>query len=224
MIHYFQTQKTAKVVIEGEVNPKLRSVWLVAHGYGHLASYFINKLKPVLNEENLVIVPEGLHRYYLNGVRGRVGASWMTKEEREHDIADYCNYLDEVYKQFILPLSDKIIINVLGFSQGGATVCRWASLTEYKIDNLIIWGSVIPPDMVPITLGKEKFLSKNNIGQWIYVAGDKDEFLSHEQQNAQLEELKKYNINPETVYYQGGHDIIEEPLRLLTQKCVKKRM
>lgn len=217
MIHYFQTQKTAKVVIEGEVNPKLKTVWLVAHGYGHLASYFINKLKPILNEENLVIVPEGLHRYYLNGISGRVGASWMTKEEREHDIADYCNYLDEVYKKFIRPLGEKITVNALGFSQGGATLCRWASSTQYKIDNLIIWGSVIPADM-----NWENYLSKINVGNWIYVAGDKDEYLNSEQQHTQLDTLKKNNIQPQTVFYEGGHDILEEPLRLLTQKCVKK--
>lgn len=217
MIHYFQTQKTAKVVVEGEVNPKLKTVWLVAHGYGHLASYFINKLKPILNEENLVIVPEGLHRYYLNGISGRVGASWMTKEEREHDIADYCNYLDEVYKKFIRPLGEKITVNALGFSQGGATLCRWASSTQYKIDNLIIWGSVIPADM-----NWENYLSKINVGNWIYVAGDKDEYLNSEQQHTQLDTLKKNNIQPQTVFYEGGHDILEEPLRLLTQKCVKK--
>lgn len=217
MIHYFQTQKTAKVVIEGEVNPKLKTVWLVAHGYGHLASYFINKLKPILNEENLVIVPEGLHRYYLNGISGRVGASWMTKEEREHDIADYCNYLDEVYKKFIRPLGEKITVNALGFSQGGATLCRWASSTQYKIDNLIIWGSVIPTDM-----NWENYLSKINVGNWIYVAGDKDEYLNPEQQHTQLDTLKRNNIQPQTVFYEGGHDIMEEPLRLLTQKCVKK--
>lgn len=217
MIHYFQTQKTAKVVIEGEVNPKLKTVWLVAHGYGHLASYFINKLKPILNEENLVIVPEGLHRYYLNGISGRVGASWMTKEEREHDITDYCNYLNEVYEKFIRPLGEKITVNALGFSQGGATLCRWASSTQYKIDNLIIWGSVIPTDM-----NWENYLSKINVGNWIYVAGDKDEYLNSEQQQAQLDTLKRNNIQPQTVFYEGGHDIMEEPLRLLTQKCVKK--
>lgn len=217
MIHYFQTQKTAKVIVEGEVNPKLKTVWLIAHGYGHLASYFINKMKLILNEENVVIVPEGLHRYYLNGVSGRVGASWMTKEEREHDITDYCNYLDEVYLKFISPLKENVVVNALGFSQGGATICRWAAHTKFKIDNLIVWGSVIPPDM-----NCENYLSKINVGSWIYVVGNKDEYLNAEQQNAQLEQLKKYHIQPQTVFYDGGHDILEEPLRLLTQKCVKK--
>lgn len=218
MIHYFKTQKTAKVVIEGEVNPNLKMVWLVAHGYGHLASYFINKLKPILNEENLVIVPEGLHRYYLNGVSGRVGASWMTKEEREHDIADYCSYLDDVYTRFISTLDGSVVVNALGFSQGGATICRWAASTKFKIDNLIVWGSVIPPDM-----NWEVYLSNISVKNWIYVAGDNDEFLNTEQQKTQLELLKKYNITAETVFYNGGHDILEEPLRLLTQKCVKKQ-
>lgn len=217
MIHYFKTEKTARVVIEGEVNPQLKSVWLIAHGYGHLASYFINKLKPISNSENLIIVPEGLHRYYLNGISGRVGASWMTKEERESDIEDYCTYLDKVYQTYILPLGKDVVINAMGFSQGGATICRWAAKTQYRIDNLIVWGSVIPDDMK-----WESVLDKINYCNWFYVAGDKDEYLTAEQQNAQLETLRKYGINPEPIFYEGGHDILENPLMLLTQKCVKK--
>lgn len=217
MIHYFKTEKTARVVVEGEVGPQLKQVWLVAHGYGHLASYFVNKMRSLFNEENIVIVPEGLHRYYLNGVNGRVGASWMTKEEREHDIQDYCLYLDKVYETYILSLEGKVSVNAMGFSQGGATICRWAAHTKHKIDNLIIWGSVIPPDMK-----WESDLDKIKACNWFYVAGNADEYLTKAQQDEQLALLKKHGIHPELIEYEGGHDILNAPLALLTQKCVKK--
>ncbi len=217
MIHYLKTEKTARVVVEGEVNPQLKQIWLIAHGYGHLASYFVNKMRLLFNEENLVIVPEGLHRYYLNGVSGRVGASWMTKEERERDIEDYCSYLDKVYETYILPLNGKYIVNAMGFSQGGATICRWASHTGHAIDNLIVWGSVIPPDMK-----WENDLEKIKECNWFYVAGDSDEYLNKAQQSEQVTLLKKHGIQPELIEYQGGHDILNKPLALLTQKCVKK--
>lgn len=217
MIHYFKTEKTARIVIEGEPNPQLKNVWLVAHGYGHLASYFVNKLKPLINFESLIIVPEGLHRYYLNGVSGRVGASWMTKEERERDIDDYCSYLDNVYEKFIQPLGKEIVVNAMGFSQGGATICRWAAHTNNHIDNLIVWGSVIPPDM-----NWEKDLDTIKNCNWLYVAGDKDEYLTQEQQYEQISILKKHGIHPVVINYEGGHDVLSAPLTLLTQKCVKK--
>src|SRR4051812_41555257 len=123
-INYLKVEKTARVVTNDADPKKIRSVWLIAHGYGHLANYFINKFSELNSTDNLVIVPEGLHRYYLNGHSGKVGASWMTKEEREKDIEDYVNYLDKVYETYISPLEDKIIVNALGFSQGGATICR----------------------------------------------------------------------------------------------------
>lgn len=218
MISYIKTEKTSRVVIEGKINPELKQIWLVAHGYGHLAPYFVNKFKTLIdNPEHIIIVPEAMHRYYLNGHSGKVGASWMTKEERETDIEDYCSYLDKVYEKYILPAGKNCIVNALGFSQGGATICRWASRTQFHIDNLIVWGSVIPPDM-----NWESYLDRLKTLNWFYIAGDKDEFLNGIQQKEQLGVLEKHQIKPEFIAYQGGHDINEATLNLLTKKCVKK--
>ncbi len=55
MIDYLKVQKTARVVTEGANNPKLRSVWLIAHGYGQLATFFINKFEKLYSDENLFV-------------------------------------------------------------------------------------------------------------------------------------------------------------------------
>jgi predicted esterase len=217
MIHFLKTEKTARVVIEGENNPKLKCVWIIAHGYGHLSIYFIKKFKSLFNEENLLIAPEGLHRYYHGNSNDKVGASWMTKEEREKDIEDYCQYFDKVYESYISKLDKKVIINAIGFSQGGATICRWAANTKYKIDNIIIWGINIPPDV-----RWENDLDNLKTCNWYYVAGDKDEFLTIENQKEQIRILEKHGIKPHALFYDGTHDIDEDALILLTQKCVKK--
>lgn len=217
MIDYLKVQKTARIAIEGTNNPNLRSVWLIAHGYGQMATYFINKFEKLFDDENLFIVPEGLHRYYLNGFNGKIGASWMTREEREKDIEDYCIYLDIVYDKYIQLLDKKIIVNALGFSQGGATICRWAAHTQNKIDNLIVWGSVIPPDM-----NWEEDVQKLRNLNWHYVAGDSDELLSDKRRREQLEILESYGIKPNSIHYNGGHDILEETLLLLNKNVLKK--
>jgi predicted esterase len=218
MIDYLKVQKTARVAIEGTNNPDVKSAWLIAHGYGQMATYFINKFGKLFSQENLFIVPEGLHRYYLNGFSGKIGASWMTSEEREKDIEDYCVYLDTVYEKYIEPLDKNVIINALGFSQGGATICRWAAHTDKKIDNLIVWGSVIPPDMT-----WETDVQKLGNLNWHYVAGDKDEFLSDKRRVEQLEVLERNGIKPNSIHYKGGHDILEEPLLLLNKNVLKKQ-
>lgn len=217
MIEYLKVQKTARIVTEGKDNPDLKSVWLIAHGYGQLTTFFINKFEKLFSKENLFIVPEGLHRYYLNGFSGKIGASWMTREEREKDIEDYCGYLDRVYEHYIKPLDKKVIVNALGFSQGGATICRWAAHTKFRIDNLIVWGSVIPPDM-----NWETDVQKLRNLKWHYVAGDQDEFLSDKRRVEQLEILDKNGIRPNSIHYKGRHDILEEPLLLLDKNVLNK--
>ena len=77
-------------------------VWLVFHGYGQLSEYFIKKFEGLDPEKNFIIAPQGLSKYYVNGVSGRVGASWMTKEDRLTEIENQYTYLDQVLHQFDL--------------------------------------------------------------------------------------------------------------------------
>jgi predicted esterase len=217
MIDYLTTKKTARVVIEGSDHPDLKNIWLITHGYGYLAPYFIKKFKTLFGPENLIIVPEALHRFYLNGVSEKIGASWMTSEEREKEVEDNNNYLEKVAEKYIQPIRKKICLNVLGFSQGASVACRWALTTKYQISNLIIWGSNIPPE-----LSKSRMEEVHPGFNWIYVVGDKDEFISPEKQQEQIRLMRELGINPELLLYKGFHDINDEALRLLTQKCVKK--
>lgn len=106
-------EKTAKIATWG--NSHAPNVWFCLHGYGQLSEYFIKGFENLDPNEHYVIAPEGLHRFYLRGTSGRVGASWMTKEERLDDINDYVKYLDQVYDEVIdSNLNQKII--VLGLS------------------------------------------------------------------------------------------------------------
>ena len=79
--------KTARYfTIGNEEQPD--EIWFVLHGYAQLANYFIEKFRVLESKNILVVAPEGLHRFYWNGMSGRVAASWMTKEDRLTDIAD----------------------------------------------------------------------------------------------------------------------------------------
>ena len=114
------------------------------HGYGQLARYFIQKLENL--NDYLIVAPEGMHRFYLKGSNGRVGASWMTKEAREMDIADNIQFLNELDSKISHEYSIQERI-LLGFSQGGATAIRWKLNTNNPFDKTIIWASDFPPDM-----------------------------------------------------------------------------
>jgi len=131
----------------GEINEHTRQIWFAIHGYGQLAQYFIRKFSPLESQGICVIAPEGLSRFYLNqleegGFRGndKVGATWMTKENRLTDIENYITYLNEIYHKEIGSSGKRI--SVLGFSQGTATASRWVMANKIHFNRLILWAKV----------------------------------------------------------------------------------
>src|SRR3989440_6597018 len=121
-------------------------VWIVCHGYGQLASRFLERFRPLEALGCCVVAPEGLSRFYLtdNPTERRVGASWMTREDRLHEIGDYVRYLDALYGMLG---AARTKVTALGFSQGTATMSRWAALGSSRVDRLILWGGEVPPDL-----------------------------------------------------------------------------
>lgn len=206
-------QKTARYFVLGEPSEQIKEVWFVLHGYGQLANYFLKKFEVLNNGFNLIVAPEALHRFYWQGFSGRVGASWMTKEDRLEEIKDYINYLNEVYDEVIAPFKrQKIKINVLGFSQGTATVCRWVTDKKAKVDNLILWAGIFPHDL---NLEQEKTLL-NDINSTI-VMGDQDEFLTIDSVKKHIKELHEKGVNVQLTPFNGKHEIPSNELLLLAE-------
>jgi predicted esterase len=201
------SKKTYRYFTWGNAEKATKLVY-VLHGYGQLAEYFIRKFH-VLPEEYFIVAPEGMHRFYLKGSSGRVGASWRTKEARESDIKDTINWLDElnqlIYSKYIF---DKKII--LGFSQGGATAARWQFNGRVSANHLILWASVFPPD-----LQLEKEVKATQSSRNYFLIGKKDEYFSEIEQQKMLEFYS--SINYESIQYDGNHDINENVLLDLIQ-------
>ena len=199
--------KTARFYTYG--NPKTaKRVWLVLHGYGQLAKYFIKNFEHLNPDEHFVVAPEGLYRFYLNGFSGRVGATWMTKEARLDDIADYVNFLNQVYETTIQPiLTENKSFICFGFSQGVATASRWIAYGKHKPHKAIFWAGSFPPDLEPVEAEK----SFETI-QTLCCTGDEDPFVNE----SHVEETKKHlaalNINADWITYSGAHSIPKSEL------------
>ncbi|MEZ4758913.1 MAG: hypothetical protein R2810_03875 [Flavobacteriales bacterium] len=89
---FIRVPRTARYHVLGDP-ATARMVWVVLHGFGQLARFFLNKFEG-LEEGLLIAAPEGLSRFYLDEQHQRVGATWMTREDREHEIGDQLSYLD----------------------------------------------------------------------------------------------------------------------------------
>ena len=194
----------------GELDDTTKNLIFVLHGHGQLAQFFLQKFSVLDDGSNCIIAPEGLSRYYLQGFTGRVGATWMTKEDRLTDIENYLSYLHTLFDEVKPRLSENTTITVLGFSQGAATASRWVAPGIVPFDHLVLWAGIFPPDM-DFQYASEVLQHKNIT----YVYGTKDPFLSP----AKLEEMRslsaRLNVSPSVVTFEGVHEVNEEVLKQL---------
>jgi hypothetical protein len=95
--HHIKVQRTARYYMSCELTEATKEVWIVLHGFAHLAESFLQKFEFAFSDTRVFVSPEALNRFYVQGRYGKVGATWMTKEDRLNEIADYINYLNELY-------------------------------------------------------------------------------------------------------------------------------
>ncbi|WNB17299.1 alpha/beta hydrolase [Marivirga arenosa] len=192
----------------GEITDHTKELWFVLHGYGQLPQYFIRKFKDIETEKRVIIAPGGLSKFYLEGFYGRVGSSWMTKEERLLDIENYIVYLNALADQLLEKVNSNMKITLLGFSQGTATVCRWAEKLDFQFEKLILHSGAFPPDVSFKHLGdilKDK--------QVYMLRGDQDEFINEEREREQEDLINKLNLKVNHIEFKGKHDIHIDSLK-----------
>ena len=201
--------KTGKYSQIGKCSKKINNVWIVLHGYGMLSEYFVKKFECIINETTLVIAPEATNRFYLGNNYNRVGASWMTKLDREQEIRDNILFLDKLFSIIKKEIGhDNFKLNTLGFSQGGPALVRWLMSNKLNTNSLILWGSDIPKDSL-VTENKSRW---NSINLKI-VIGKNDEYINEEKKQEFVGVVKSYGLKYELIEYEGSHKIIEEELK-----------
>jgi predicted esterase len=200
----------------GELNPKTKQIWIVCHGYGQLAKYFIRRFDVLDATENYVVAPQGLAKFYLDAQYNKVGACWLTKENREIDLQNQLNYIDEVWQKEIQIAKDNGVainslkINVLGFSQGCAAACRWAVSRKINFANLIIWAGFLPKE---ITQENLSFIGEEQ--KMHVVIGKNDEFYTLLNFDSELDSLKQLIPKINIVFFEGEHEVKREVLKEL---------
>lgn len=201
---FILVQRTARYHVIGRIE-SAQELWVVLHGYGHLARFFLNTFNG-LEDGRCIIAPEGLSRFYLDEQHTRVGATWMTREDRLHEIDDQVSYLDALSDELRRLSMPGAKVNVLGFSQGVATASRWAIHGRTPINRLVLWAGSIPPELDREALASWRGLPID------LVLGDADEFASPKDLDAQAQRLHAASIACDKHLFEGGHRL--EPVTL----------
>ncbi|MFY0686492.1 MAG: alpha/beta hydrolase [Cyclobacteriaceae bacterium] len=205
--HHLATTIQASYCTLNELTDQTKCVWIVFHGQGMLAQYFIKKFEGLDSAEHFVIAPQGLSKYYLEGYTGRVGACWMTKEDRLTEIDNQQSYLKAVVEQELGDFrTEKLIL--FGFSQGAATACRFGAFSGIRFHQLVLWAGLFPDD-----------LPKEAVDHWssdldiTYFFADDDPFMRPGLKEMQQQLIERaVGRTPRTVEYTGGHRVISELL------------
>jgi predicted esterase len=184
-----------------------KELWIVLHGYGQLAEFFLRKFSPFFSEDRLFIAPEGTNYTYLEGFQGRVGANWMTRHEREIAIENNHRFLDQLLDSLLKKYPIMPQIKVLGFSQGAATLSRWVIHRREKISTLVLWAGGFALDM-DLPAAKEKLEST----RLIIAVGDQDELVTEESIQRQEEWIGRLGVPIERISFAGGHELNSEAL------------
>jgi predicted esterase len=206
--HHLRVQRTARYYTLGGDSSDRAAIWFVLHGYGQLAGEFVRYFADIATPDSLVVAPEALNRFYTVSVenipaRDRpVGATWMTRDDRASDIADYVEYLDVLYDDVVGPsASPAIAINVIGFSQGAATATRWVTHTNRRLDRLVLWGGLLPPE-TEVEPGEALRRLRLTL-----VAGTRDQYVTGTALSSELARLDAAQLPYDTIQFEGGHAI-----------------
>ena len=216
--HAIVVPRTARYCTIGPTHGFPRELWIVCHGYGQLAGRFLREFERLDDGTRLIVAPEALSRFYLDPIpvrrlqkEPRVGATWMTREDRDAEIADHVRYLDLVaaeVRHHLAGASPRIV--VLGFSQGVATVCRWLAVSELRADQLVLWGGLIPPE-----LDAAAWAERLHDASITLVAGDEDELLTPKLVAREAERLSAAGVAFTMQRFAGGHVIDADALEAL---------
>jgi predicted esterase len=213
--------RTARVASLGAPPAAARELWYVLHGYAMLAPDFVDSLRALDDGTRLLVAPEALSRFYDGGPEDRiqhkniaVGASWMTREARESEIADGNRYLDAVHAMIAAEFAEAGVpvprVTLLGFSQGGATAARWIASGRSPVSRFVLWGAGMAHD-VDISAPEAPLRAVETI----VVAGTRDIFATPKAVAQEKARLDTAGVSYSHLSFDGGHRLDDDTLRAI---------
>jgi predicted esterase len=215
MEHRLEVTRQARYYTAGDI-AQARELWIVAHGYGELASKFLVNFEPLASVSRAFVAPEALNRFYRDTGRTdnhavvEVGATWMTREDREAEIVDYIAYLHAVERATRQP---GVRLCALGFSQGVATLMRWLAARTTPLDRVIAWAGQVPADVDLVQL-RDK-LPADGVD---FVLGTRDKTADWVGAEAQSARFAGAGIPTRLTTFDGGHRLDDATLRAVVER------
>ncbi|MEL6255702.1 MAG: hypothetical protein AAFR87_27100 [Bacteroidota bacterium] len=201
-------QIEAPYYTQGEINENTKEIWIICHGYGQMARYFLRRFDVLDSETHFLIAPQGLDRFYFDNFT-KLGASWTTRELRDTHVSNQQTYLNAMYEAELAHLDlSKYTLRIMGFSQGVSVITRWAVQRKVPFDHMIMWAGGFPPNLTADKWAFRKPNSKVSV-----LVGSEDPFLKKEKLEQEKEVVKSVFPDYEFVMFEGGHQVLRTVLQ-----------
>ena len=216
--HHLTVKRTARYYTLGDASAPASDVWIVCHGFAQLARTFVEDFRAIARAGRLIVAPEALNRFYLNreggraGASARVGATWMTREDRLAEIDDYVRYLDDLFREIVAEHPSDVRVTALGFSQATATIARWLVHGASRLDRVVLWAGILPPEIDAAGTAHERLAST----ELYMVSGKSDDLVDAAQIRAQRDALERTGIRVRVLEFDGAHTLDRETLERLS--------
>lgn len=201
IIHTIEARTHGRYLVDRPAAPGLAPMLVGLHGYGESAEQMLANLRAVarpspeatktMHDWCLVSV-QALHRYYTR--KQDVVASWMTRQDRELEIADNIEYVWSVVRAAERDHQVRRPLVFAGFSQGVAMAYRAAVAGD--CDGLIVLAGDVPPDVAP----RASTLPPILLGR-----GTADEWYTAAKAAADREVLGRAGARVSEHVFEGGH-------------------
>ena len=170
------------------------------HGYGETAEAHLEKLLHIPGQSAFVVVSiQSLHLFYTRA-REVVG-SWMTRQDREHAIADNVRYVAGVVARVKEEFGAGGRLVYAGFSQGAAMAYRAAARSGHECHGVLALGGDVPPDVADDPSVR--------LPSVLVVRGERDEWFTAEKLERDRARLRERAASTRVVVFAGGHEWAE---------------
>ena len=179
--------------------PQTQRMWMVFHGIGYLARYFLRHFEGLDANTNYVVAPQAPSLYYLNDTYTHVGASWLTREQTQPHMENLLGFLDGVARAEDFASAPERIL--LGYSQGVSVLLRWAARRKVACEHLVLYAGKPPAELTP-----EDFSYLPETTRVLLLFGAADPFLPETAREGLLARYRElFGKRLELHMYAGGH-------------------
>ncbi len=166
------------------------------HGYAQSAEEMLLELRTIDAAGWTRLSVQALNRFYRGRTHETV-ANWMTRQDREQQIADNVAYVDAAIDAVARGGDVKSIV-YCGFSQGVAMAFRAALLGARSCDAVLALGGDVPPDLLAG--------APREFPHVLLAAGTQDHFYPCPKLESDVAALRASGVDVTAVVFDGGHE------------------